>query len=132
MRKTIKLNRDIYEKMKQIYYEKKNHIYDWMGNLITEENYRTYHHIEKAEDLRKNNESDEPTLENGAFLGKKSHEQLHRIEHIDYELYIEWNKLFREINDKKEVISDDLWKRVFELHDITEKIDKRNSKRLKL
>jgi len=132
MRKTIKLNRDIYEKMKQIYYEKKNHIYDWMGNLITEENYRTYHHIEKAEDLRKNNESDQPTLENGAFLGKKSHEQLHRIEHLDYELYIEWNKLFREINDKKEVISDDLWKRVFELHDITEKIDKRNSKKLKL
>ncbi len=130
MRKTIKNNRDIFLKMKNIYYDKNTHIYDWMGNLLTEDNIRTYHHIEKAEDLRKNNECDDATLENGALLGKRSHEQLHRIEHIDYELYIEWNNLFREINDRRDVIKEDLWKKIYELKEKTDEIDKKDNKKL--
>lgn len=132
MRKTIEKNREIYELFKEIYYDRKTHLYDWMGNLITEDNHRTYHHIVKAEDQRENGESDTPTLENGAFLGKRSHEQLHRIEHLDKELYMMWNLLFREINDSRDVITDELWEKIFDLHDITEKVDKKNKKTLKL
>ena len=71
-------------------------------------------------------------MENGALLGKRSHEQLHRIEHLDKELYIAWNSLFREINDRRDVISDELWEKVYELKEMTDKIDKKNSKKLKL
>ena len=133
MNKTIKLNRVMFEKMKSIYYDRKTKIFDWMGYLLTEDNQRTYHHIEKAEDLRKNNENDDPTLSNGALLGKRSHELLHRLEHKDYELYKEWNLLFREINDKRNVISEDLWKRIFELKERSEMVDKKaNKKTLKI
>lgn len=132
MRRTIEKNTTIYAQMKEIYYDRKTNLIDWMGNLITEDNHRTYHHITKAEEQRDNGESDVPTLENGAFLGKRSHEQLHRIEHIDHDLYIAWNLLFREINDTRDVITEELWDRIFELHEITEKVDKSNKKVLKL
>ena len=100
-----------------------------MGNLITDENKPSYHHIEKAENLRKKSESDIATLDNGAYLGKVSHEQLHRIEILDIELYNEWNNLFRIINDTKTYISDELWEKIFELKELTIKIDNKSKKK---
>lgn len=132
MIRIVKNNNEVLHKMKEIFYEKKTNNLDWMGNLITEKNKPSYHHIEKAEELRKNNESDIATIDNGAYLGKISHEQLHRIELLDLDLYIAWNELFREINNKKTYITEDLWKRIFELKEITDKIDKKNNKKLKL
>lgn len=120
---------EILHKMKKIFYEKKTHNYDWMGNLLTEENKPSYHHIKKAEEQRNNDEDDSPTIDNGAFLGKISHEQLHRIEDIDINLYNEWNKLFKEINDRKTYISEDMWEKIYKLKEVTDKID---SKTLKL
>ena len=126
MRRTIKVNNEILHKMKEIYYDKKTNNLDWMGNLITEKNHPSYHHITKAEILRKNDESDIATLENGAYLGKISHEQLHRIELIDIDLYNMWNDLFKEINESKTVISNELWERILELKKITDSIDKKD------
>ena len=61
---------------------------------------------------------------------KKKHKTIE--EHLDKELYMMWNLLFREINDKRDVITDELWEKIFDLHDITEKVDKKNKKTLKL
>ena len=123
---------EVLHKMKKIFYEKKTNNIDWMGNLITEENKPSYHHIEKAEDLRKKAEIDIATIDNGAYLGKLSHEQLHRIETLDVDLYIAWNELFRKINDKKTYITEDIWKEIFELKELTDKIDKKNNNKLHL
>ena len=115
MRKTIKLNNEILKQMKKIYYPKNKEYIDWMGFKITDENKPSYHHITKAEILRKNNEEDEATLENGAYLGKKSHEMLHKIENIDKDLYDAWNHLFLLINKMKCYPIDDVLKMIYEL-----------------
>ena len=115
MRKTIKLNNEILKQMRKIYYQKDKEYIDWMGFKITEENKPSYHHITKAENLRKANESDDATLENGAYLGKKSHEMLHKIEVIDKDLYDAWNYLFLIINKMKCYPIDDVLNIMYEL-----------------
>ena len=97
MRKYVKTKNFILHTMKEIYYPNKTNNYDWMGYLITDLNKPTYHHIIKACELRRDSLSSIATLENGAYLGKLSHEKLHRIENVDIDLYNEWNILFREI-----------------------------------
>ena len=88
-----------------------------MGFRITEENKPSYHHIIKAEELRHNKESDIATIENGAYLGKKSHELLHKIEVIDKDLYDLWNNLFLEINRLGTYPTEELWSMVYILQD---------------
>ena len=115
MRKTIKLNNEVLKQMKKIYYRDEKEYIDWMGFKVTDENKPSYHHITKAEVLRKSNESDDATIENGAYLGKKSHEMLHKIEKIDKELYDAWNYLFLLINKMKCYPVDDVLKIMYEL-----------------
>lgn len=129
MRRTIKINNEILRQMRLIYYPKGKEYIDWMGFKITDENKRSYHHITKAETLRKNNEKDIATLENGAYLGKKSHEMLHKIETIDKELYDSWNYLFLVINKMKCYPIDDVWNLVYSLQERT--LETLNQKTLK-
>lgn len=129
MRKTIKLNNEILKQMRKIYYPKDREYIDWMGFKITEENKPSYHHIKKAEDLRKENEDDEATIENGAYLGKKSHEILHNLENIDKDLYEAWNHLFLVINKMKCYPIDDVFIMIYNLQKKTEDILE-NSKKL--
>lgn len=117
MRKTIKLNNEILHQMRKIYYPKDKEYIDWMGFRITEENKPSYHHITKAKTLRDNNENDDATIENGAYLGKKSHEMLHKIENIDKDLYDAWNYLFLLINKMKSYPIDDVQKMIYDLKD---------------
>jgi len=117
MRRTIKINNEILKQMKKIYYTKESNYIDWMGFKIDDINKPSYHHIEKAENLRNNNESDIATIDNGAYLGKKSHELLHKIEVLDKDLYDSWNYLFLLINKMKTYPIDDVWDLVYELKD---------------
>lgn len=73
---------------------------DWMSYLITVRNVLTYHHIIK--------ECDGGLLElsNGALLTKKAHRLLNMTEIKDYNLYLAWNELFKEINKRKEPMDD--------------------------
>ena len=116
MRKTIKLNNEVLKQMKKIYYPKNKEYIDWMGFKVTDINKPSYHHITKAETLKSQNESADATLENGAYLGKKSHEMLHKIENIDKDLYDAWNYLFLLINKMKCYPIDDVWKMVYQLN----------------
>ena len=83
--KRSELNRITLNNMKSIYYDKKYPYIDWMGYLITEENKPSYHHIIKQADLKKEKKETYATVENGAYLGKHSHEMLHHVEIIDKE-----------------------------------------------
>ena len=130
MRKTIKLNNEVLKQMRKIYYPKDKQYIDWMGFKITDENKPSYHHITKAEELKKNNESVDATLENGAYLGKKSHEMLHKIEIIDKDLYDAWNHLFLLINKMKCYPVDDVLKIMYELNDKSIELLNDNKKRL--
>lgn len=132
MRRTIKVNNEVLKRMKIIFYPKGSLYYDWMGFKITDENKPSYHHIIKAEDLRKKKEDDIATIENGAYLGKKSHELLHKIEVIDKDLYDSWNSLFMVINKKREPISDELWDEIYRLKTKTLKCLEKNNKVLKI
>lgn len=117
MRRTIKINNEVLKQMRKIYYPKGSLYLDWMGFRITEENKPSYHHIIKAEELRHNKESDIATIENGAYLGKKSHELLHKIEVIDKDLYNSWNNLFLEINRLGAYPTEELWSMVYILQE---------------
>ena len=117
MRRTIKINNEVLKQMRKIYYPKGSLYLDWMGFRITEENKPSYHHIIKAEELRQNKESDIATIENGAYLGKKSHELLHKIEVIDKDLYDSWNNLFLEINRLGAYPTEELWSMVYILQE---------------
>ena len=131
MRKIMKINNEILKQMKKIYYVKGKDYLDWMGFKITNENKPSYHHIVKAYDLRENDQSDVATLENGAYLGKKSHELLHKIEYLDNDLYIAWNKLFLLINKNKEYPKEDIWQYVFKLKEESlNTLEKDNQKKL--
>ena len=132
MRRTIKVNNEVLKRMKIIFYPKGSLYYDWMGFKITDENKPSYHHIIKAEDLRKKKEDDIATIENGAYLGKKSHELLHKIEVIDKDLYDSWNSLFMVINKKREPISDELWDEIYRLKTKTLKCLEKDNKVLKI
>lgn len=131
MRRNIKLNNEILKQMKKIYYLKNKEYLDWMGFKITDINKPSYHHITKAEYLRKNNESYCATTENGAYLGKKSHELLHKIESIDKELYDSWNYIFLVINKMQIYPIDDVWDIIFELQEKTLKIENNKVKKYK-
>ena len=132
MRRTIKINNEVLKQMRKIFYPKGLPYVDWMGFRITDENKPSYHHIEKAEDLRKKKESDIATFDNGAYLGKKSHELLHKIEIINKELYNNWNELFLEINQLRQYPSEEIWNKVYDLQVISIKIIENNSKKLEL
>ena len=127
MRRTIKVNNEVLKRMKKIYYSKEYEYIDWMGYKITEENKPSYHHIEKAEDLRKKKENDGATLENGAYLGKKSHELLHRIEVYDKELYDSWNSLFSIINKFGHYPDENIWDMVFALKNKSKEYEENNN-----
>ena len=115
MRRTIKLNNEVLKQMKKIYYPKGKEYIDWMGFKITDENKPSYHHITKAQTLRQLDKNDDATLENGAYLGKKSHEMLHRIELIDKDLYDAWNHLFLLVNKMRCYPIDDVLKMIYQL-----------------
>ncbi len=121
-------NKEILKKMRNIYYKDISPRYDWMGYLITEDNKPSYHHIVKAEDLKKNEESYDATIENGAYLGKRSHELLHMIEQLDGDLYESWNNVFQIINDGKSYPNEDMWKMVYYLRKQTEKMVENHKK----
>lgn len=132
MRRTIKVNNEVLKQMKKIFYPKGVPYFDWMGFKVTEENKPSYHHIEKAEDLRKKKESDIATVENGAYLGKKSHELLHKIEVIDKDLYDSWNYIFSVINRMRSYPIDDVWNMVFDLQEKSVKLIEKSFKTKKL
>lgn len=132
MRRTIKVNNEVLKRMKMIYYPKGSEYIDWMGYKITNINKPSFHHIEKAEDLRKKKENDAASIENGAYLGKKSHELLHRIEVNDIELYNSWNNLFSLINKMGCYPNEELWDLVFRLKDKSSIYEEKNIDKLKL
>lgn len=76
----------------------KTYEYDWMNFLIN--NDLTYHHIKKEED------GGLYTIENGALLTDRAHAYLHRIERVDYEIYKEINKVFKQINIQRDEPND--------------------------
>ena len=131
MRRTIKINNEVLKKMKMIYYTKDSEYLDWMGYKITEENKPSFHHIEKAEELRKKKENDDASIENGAYLGKKSHELLHRIEVNDKELYDSWNNLFSLINKLGHYPDENIWNMIFTLKDKSKEYEEKDNKNLK-
>ena len=121
-------NQEILKKMRTIYYKDISPRYDWMGYLITEDNKPSYHHIVKAEELKKNEESYDATVENGAYLGKRSHELLHMIEQLDDDLYESWNNIFQVINEGKQYPNEDMWKMVYYLRKQTEELIDKHKK----
>ncbi len=116
------MKREVLHQIKKKYYGKGLKYLDWMGYPITNDNNPSYHHIVKAEDLRAEGKSDEATVENGAYLGKISHEKLHVIEMLDQELYDCWNDLFLMINRMSMYPIEDVWKMIFLLQEKTEKL----------
>lgn len=120
------IRKKVMKEMYQIYYDVDKEYIDWMGYKIDEDNYPTYHHIEKREDLIKENKDIEATIENGAYLGIKSHQMLHDIEKIDKELYYSWNQLFLMVNKMKCYPVDDVINIIKRLKDISEQLLEEN------
>lgn len=121
MRKN-EIQRAVLQAMRREFYPSGVKYIDWMGYTITNENKPSYHHIEKACSLREHHKSDIATKENGAYLGKISHEMLGVIEIKDKELYEAWNYLFMVINNMGIYPIDDVWKMVYNLQAKTESI----------
>ena len=113
-------NREILHQMKEIYFPSGTEYKDWMGYILKGDNRPSYHHIEKKEELRKKNLPTKATIENGAYLGKLSHEKLHYIEIIDKDLYECWNYIFRVINKMGIYPIEDVWKMIDNLQKETE------------
>ena len=116
------MNKDkqlVHKAMRNIYYDGIAKRYDWMGFLITEDNKPTYHHIVKREELIERGESYIATVENGAYLGKRSHELLHQIEQLDHDLYECWNDLFLMINRMKTYPIEHVWSMIFRLQELS-------------
>lgn len=131
MRKN-EIQRVVLQEMRRIFYSKDVEYIDWMGYPITNENKPSYHHIEKACELRNQHKSDLATKENGAYLGKVSHEKLGIIEQKDKELYEAWNYLFMVINNMGIYPIDDVWKMIYNLKEKTESVlYEKNTKKLK-
>lgn len=90
-------NKKVLDEMLKIFnYPKK----DWMGFTITKKNYISYHHI-----LEKRNGGIE-SVDNGAILSRTSHLLLHKLEDINYDLYLNWQVLFLDINASKKPIDE--------------------------
>ena len=121
------VRKKIMKEMYQIYYDENKKYIDWMGYEINEINYPTYHHIEKREELIKENKDIEATLDNGAYLGIESHQMLHEIEKIDKELYYSWNHLFLVINKMRCYPVDDIIDMINKLKSISEKLIEENN-----
>jgi hypothetical protein len=129
---TCKEKQLVLKAMRTIFYKGVVNRVDWMGYLITEDNKPSYHHIVKKEELINNNQSCAPTIENGAYLGTRSHELLHQLELIDHDLYECWNDLFLMINNMKIYPVDHVWDMVYKLQEETVDVlnDYKNAKRL--
>ena len=123
------LNRLVLHEMRKIFYPKGKPYIDWMGYQITEDNKPSYHHINKAEDLRHDNLDYNATVDNGAYLGKRSHEILHALEVSHYDLYNTWNDLFKIINKSREYPNDELLEMIYTLKQFTEDILYKNTKK---
>lgn len=120
-----KVNKKVLHEMKDIYYGNKEPYIDFMGNKITNDNYPTYHHVEKKADLKKAGKKTTPTVMNGAYLGKRSHELLHRLEYIDYDLYDCYNYIFEVIIRMGIYPIDDVWKMIDGLNESCKKLVKK-------
>ena len=99
-------NKKVLEAMIAIFESKK---IDWMGFKITKSNYRSYHHIDE-----KRNGGQE-SIDNGAILSRDSHKLLHLIEEKYYDLYLQWQLLFIDINNLRKPIDDTTLKRILQL-----------------
>ena len=66
--------------------------YDWLGDIITDLNKLTRHHIIKKE------EGGENGISNYALLTELSHHIMNYIEENDYDSYMALNNLFLELN----------------------------------
>lgn len=99
-------NKHVLEEMLIIFgYPKK----DWMGYKFSKKNYISYHHI-----LEKRNNGIE-SIDNGALLSRTSHLLLHKIELINYDLYLKWQILFMEINASRKPLDDYFYVKIAEL-----------------
>lgn len=87
---------------------------DWMGYLKTNENYYTFHHIEKKAYGGKADKK------NGAILTVFSHKILHLLETYNYELFTKWNELFKELNKLKRPLNSDDYIQIFQLKNETD------------
>ena len=85
-------NKEILSKMFKIY---GNPSIDWMGFRVTENNPITFHHIIEERNGGKGN------IHNGALLTNYAHQELHKLEISDKELYDEYQYWFKVINDMK-------------------------------
>jgi len=83
---------------------------------ITKGSVWTIHHIHERHN------DGESTLENSALLLKKSHQILDKLESIDYDLYFDWNDLFRDINVCKCPPSEDYVKEMILLREKTKRV----------
>ena len=124
-----KIKKIILKSMINIFYEDRKPRVDWMGYQITKKNFPTYHHIIKKTTLRSNNKSSSATVDNGAYLGKKSHDMLHVIEQVDHDLYECWNDLFIMINRMRIHPIDDVWGMVNQLKTRSEEVLNRSKSR---
>lgn len=124
------IQRAVLQELRNIFYSQDVRYIDWMGYPITNRNKPSYHHIEKACDLRHQHKSDLATKENGAYLGKISHEKLDIIENRDPELYEAWNYLFKVINNMGIYPIEDVWKMVYHLKEKTEYVLYEENKKL--
>lgn len=66
---------------------------DIFNYLITEENFITYHHVIKCEDLKGLEFSKEKTIENGVALSHFGHGYFHYIEEFAPDIYFHINKI---------------------------------------
>ena len=117
--------------MRKIYFPDNEPYIDWMGFPITEENKPIYHHIEKKADLKKQKKEAYASVENGAYLGKHSHELLHHIEIFDKDLYDAWNYIFLVINKMKCYPIPVVWDMIHDLQRQTEELFQKDSKTLR-
>lgn len=99
-------NKSVMRDMLLIY---NNSAYDWMGYKYSDYNYISYHHI-----LEKRNGGNE-SIDNGALLSRTSHILLHRIEHYNYDLYLEWQNLFKYFNYLKRPLELEEFQFIYEL-----------------
>ena len=71
------------------------------------------------------------SVENGAYLGKHSHELLHHIEIFDKDLYDAWNYIFLVINKMKCYPIPVVWDIIHDLQRQTEELFQKDSKTLR-
>ena len=121
-----KKNNEVLKQMRKIYYGDINQTdphKDFMGYDIDDFNTPTYHHITLAQTLRSEHESDDATVENGAYLGTFSHSFLHNeIGKRDKELYEAWNKLFQLIVKKGTLDDEDIKNTTLKLQELSLKL----------